>query len=142
MIKLVKGKKHITDLITNKVILKHRKKIRKALMNYGSDIVRELERVHSGSRSGRLYMIRGVSHRASAPGEPPASVSGKLAKSYRYKASMRDLTVGSTAFSSAGSPYPKFLESGTSKMKPRPWFDKTNRNSAYILQRDLQEYDL
>jgi hypothetical protein len=38
------------------------------------------------SKSGRIYTRRGVKHRASAPGEPPASDTGALVRSARVRA--------------------------------------------------------
>jgi hypothetical protein len=38
------------------------------------------------SKSGRIYTRGGVKHRASAPGEPPASDTGNLVRSARVRA--------------------------------------------------------
>jgi hypothetical protein len=145
MIKIVKGEKYLTELRTNKVVLLHRKNIKKAFHNYGSDITKELKRViETGPRTGRVYIVKGIAHQASAPGEPPANQTGKLADSFNYKARMMELIVFSTAFSKEGAPYPRYLDEGTKKkkMKPRPYFNITNEQNAYKLERDLQNYDL
>lgn len=45
---------------------------------------RARNRIRGGSRSGRVYVHTGVPHQASAPGEPPANLSGALIASIRY----------------------------------------------------------
>jgi hypothetical protein len=139
MLKVVKGKQYITEMTTGKLVIKHRKNIKKAFMNYGSDITKILKSViETGKRSGRVYFIKGRAHTASAPGEAPANISGKLANSFIYKARMSELLVASTAFSTKGFPYPGYLE----KELNRPFFEKTNKENSYILERDLQRYGL
>jgi hypothetical protein len=82
--------------------------------------------------SGRLYTTRfftdhaGVvhpighrpPHRASAPGEPPASDTGRLLSSISH-----DIRVEDTLVARVGSPLKvaEWLELGTSKMAPRPF---------------------
>ena len=72
---------------------------------------------------GRLYVKRHASgrpylHRASAPGAPPATDSGRLKQSYQYRVERRGrgpaLEVYSTVF------YAPYLELGTRRMAPRP----------------------
>lgn len=78
-------------------------------------IKRELVRgLTTGSRNGRVYVIRGKSHQASAAGEYPAKLSGKLAASVGYKVANKRLTIGESA------DYAAYLELGTSKMAARP----------------------
>ena len=68
--------------------------------------------ITTGSRSGRMY----GKHQASAPGEPPAKLSGDLAKSIKvqrvnqYASSVR-----------VTQPYAIYLEYGTGKIQPRPY---------------------
>lgn len=139
MIKIVKGEKYVTQFITNKVALMHRKHIKMALHNYGSDITETLKNViGSGSRSGRVYFIRGRSHQASAPGEPPASLTGRLENSFNYKARFSELLVYSDALGKNGYNYPKHLEEEMN----RPYWEVTHNNNAYKLQRELQNYGL
>ena len=78
-----------------------------------------IERV-SQPGSGRLYTRRGVTHQASAPGEPPAPDTGS------YRASIQpDLTdvgtrlEGRVATNDRRGPW---LEYGTRNMAPRPHF--------------------
>ena len=57
MIKIIRGEQYVTEMKTGKVVFSHRKHIKKSFMNYGSDIVQDLSRVHQGNRSGRVYFI-------------------------------------------------------------------------------------
>ena len=49
-----------------------------------STAMRAKARILTGARSGHIYSVNGVPHRASAPGEPPANLSGALAASIRF----------------------------------------------------------
>lgn len=64
-----------------------------------------------GPRTGRVYIIRGIEHQASAPGEPPASFSGDLRKSITHTPVY---WVGDNAQAeiSVGAPYGRILEYG------------------------------
>lgn len=64
-----------------------------------STVQRVKHKIRTGSRSGNIY----GRHQASAPGEPPANLTGELAASYTYTR-MTDRP-GSRA--TAGSPLPK-----------------------------------
>ena len=69
----------------------------------------------NGPRTGRVYTIRGRKHQASAPGEPPAKLTGRLVQSIGYIASgAHTLQVGEEA------EYAGYLERGTKRMAPRP----------------------
>lgn len=71
-------------------------------------------RIYSNWASGG----RKTTHQASAPGEPPASDSGKLLESVTH-----DLEVGDTVYANVGSPlfYARYLELGTRYLLPRPF---------------------
>lgn len=77
-------------------------------------------------KHGRIYIKRLngrlVRHRASAPGEPPATFTGKLEKSIATKTS----GYGQLDFSAGGGDvnYARFLEEGTRKMAKRPYMIK------------------
>jgi hypothetical protein len=68
-------------------------------------------------KTGKIYSRRGVQHQASAPGEAPASDTGRLVNSRRT-----ELIAGSLRarlnFSTA---YALPLELGTKRMEPRPY---------------------
>lgn len=120
-----------------KQALRHREGIAQAFFEIGSEVVRETKRlIETGNKTGRIYRIRGRFHQASAPGEAPANLSGRLARSGDYKVNGLFLRVGETVN------YAKFLEDGTRKMAPRPHLLKAVNNEARNTQRSLQEYAL
>lgn len=73
--------------------------------------------IQSGGKSGQVYVRRGVSHQASAPGEPPASDTGRLAQSGKTRYDMERVS----GFVSFSTEYAEPLELGTEKMEPRPY---------------------
>lgn len=88
-----------------------------------------------GSKSGRLYRRGNVLHRASAPGEAPASDTGRLVNSIsgNYEA-----TETSAVVKAGGGivKYARMLEFGTSKMGARPFlFPSLEKNKAWIRNR-------
>lgn len=87
-----------------------------------------------GQKSGRVYKRRSVTHRASAPGEAPASDTGRLANS------INSYPVGNgEAISVAGRGtvnYAAMLEFGTSKVAPRPFmFPALEKSRVWIEER-------
>lgn len=109
-------KKSKQVLIDVKHMNRHMKKgAKEAMHDIGVIVGRENKRVlTTGVRTGRVYMIKGVAHKASAPGEPAASRTGRLHKSYDYRvASWNTMRVGEEA------PYAGYLENGTRRMGGR-----------------------
>lgn len=101
-----------------------------------------VKKIQHGDRTGRLYLrYRGgknpIAHRASAPGEPPKTDTGRLVASIRTN--FYDLTaeVGSDV------KYSAFLETGTSKMKPRPWLaisrDENNSKIDTLIDKAIND---
>ena len=135
----IRGEKFQTDIISGRILLLHRRHILDSFNEHGNDVVKELKRVTStGSRTGRVYMVRGVAHRASAEGEPPAKLSGRLSSSFVYKARMQELVIGNTAFSKRGFPYPGYLEPGYfGRTLNRPFFAVTIRKLQPRLESEL-----
>lgn len=91
---------------------------RDALNIIGLEGVNKVRALLSIPGSGRVYRRRGVTHVASAPGQPPAVDTGRLRSSYTY-------AVGSEAgqdFVAIGTSvdYAPPLEMGTRRMAPRP----------------------
>lgn len=77
-------------------------------------------------KHGRFYRLRVhgkmIRHRASAPGEPPARITGALGKTLKTKTSgftQMDYSAGGGRVDYAG-----YLEEGTRKMEPRPYLSK------------------
>lgn len=78
---------------------------------------RAVDKILKGSKTGRIYRRRGVAHQASAPGQPPASDTGRLVNSRRvdvFEEQLRARLTFSTAYAAP-------LEFGTVKMEPRPF---------------------
>ena len=134
MIKILNGVKYTKEIETYDLLNKHKKHIRNCFAEYGKEIKDELFKViTTGNRTGRVYKYKGISYTASAPGEPPANRSGRLADSFRYTARQIELVVFSEL------DYSLFLEEGTVRMQPRPFFKKTNENNAYRLENSLND---
>jgi len=75
-----------------------------------STALRTKLKIRAPGRSGRVYNFATGPHQASAPGEPPASLSGVLANSYTWTR----MTDRPGSFATAGSPLPyaRVLELG------------------------------
>lgn len=94
----------------------------------------------TGDRTGRWYKVPGTKntmYRASAPGEPPASATGRL----RLSIKTREWADARAIRGWAGSDLEKavYLEFGTKKMLPRPFikpsYQKALPKIRVILQR-------
>lgn len=112
----------------------YRSGVHEAYIVIGEYLKRTNRKDFAATKHGRLYNIkvRGkmIRHRASAPGEPPAKLTGSLEKTIKTK------TSGFTEMSySAGGGrvnYAGFLEDGTRKMAPRPYLIKSIRDNEGI----------
>lgn len=87
-------------------------------------LVRAIKKKLKGPRSGREYLVPGgksATYTASAPGEAPAVATGDLLRSYQAVKKP-----GSGAWL-VGTPlkYARYLEMGTSEIRPRPHFRET-----------------
>lgn len=107
----------------------------------------------TGPKTGRIYRRRGVEHQASAPGQPPASDTGRLAGSgttEAFPAMAKARVTFSTAYARAqerGSAYraagaggaeggyanPAQREIGTQSLEPRPFLRPAAANMAFAL---------
>lgn len=98
------------------------------------DIVRSLET----PGRGRMY----GSHRASAPGQPPARRYGALANSidFRYNGLMgRLMARGPSGIVYSSSEYAPHLEYGTVHMAPRPFMRPAARRAKMILEAAMKD---
>lgn len=104
-------------LSINDSISRVRKGLRVGLTEIGKENSRHLQNmIRTGIRTGRIY----GTHQASAPGEPPANWTGKLAVSVGSRVyGWSRMEFGEEAF------YGRFLEHGTVKMEPRPHVGRT-----------------
>lgn len=89
----------------------------------------------SGKKTGRLYQRRTVAHQASAPGEAPASDTGRLVNSISaYLVKGRSYAVVTAGRGVAL--YAAMLEFGTSKIAPRPFmFPAAEKSRQWIQDR-------
>ena len=100
----------------------------------GAQLIRAeaIKSIQSGPKSGRVYEKYNPrrTHKASAPGQAPASDTGNLVRNIVVKQENPDLVkVESNAI------YSSFLEFGTSKMLARPFlFAATERSRKKIAQ--------
>ncbi len=130
------------DVRNRKVFIKirglnqsNREGIRKAFYDVGKDLRKTTQSLILEPKHGRIYRIRRgrriINHRASAPLEAPANLSGTLRKSIGYQVSGSEKmefgawaesgNPNSTAKTNVGVSYGKYLEEGTSKMAKRPF---------------------
>ena len=116
------------------------KDMKEVLLGGGQLIRGEAVRsIQQGSKSGKTYKRYNPTrtHKASAPGEAPASDTGFLVSNIRVK-EQKDVVVVSSEAS-----YSKFLEFGTSKMLARPFlfpaFEKSKPKIAEVIFRKIKQ---
>lgn len=105
-----------------------RRAIRHAWFDLGKDLRSEANReILHGVKSGRLYRIRARGgrfrlHRASAPGQTHANLTGALRRSIGWKVHGHDsMDFGYGVATRGPEPrYAPFVEFGTFRMAPRP----------------------
>jgi hypothetical protein len=92
-----------------------------------ADAIKSIQR---GQKTGVIYKKGKSSHQASAAGEAPATDTGKLVKSIRSVISEKEAYVGTDY--AVG----RYLESGTTRTKARPWLRPARqKNIKLFLQR-------
>ena len=89
------------------------------------------EMIQRGPKTGRVYKRGNVLHRASAPGEPPASDTGRLASSISPQFHDNGLRATIGVHEVSRVRYATFLEFGTRRMLPRPFV-----RPAFTLKKD------
>ena len=98
----------------------HKFGIRDGFYEIGQENVKHTRKlILDPNKNGRIYLIKGKLHQASAPGEAPANLSGALEKSVDYHVRDYEMEFGDKEL------YGKFLEGGTVKMLPRPHLGRT-----------------
>ncbi len=113
------------------------KELQKALLASAMKVEREAkDLIRKGPKTGRIYKRRTVTHRASAPGESPASDTGRLLGSIT---SYINKIAGLEAFVVAGRgavKYARMLEFGTTKIAARPFMlPAYMKSKAFITER-------
>ncbi len=107
-------------LVVKRAVLNTKEGIRKGLLDVAPEIQKEVRRlIFSPPKTGRLYVIGGQIHQASAPGEAPANLTGILAASVAFEvASSTRLAIG---YREEIAPYGRYLEGiEKSRILPRP----------------------
>ena len=97
------------------------------------EAIRSIQTVPKSGRTYEKYNPRRT-HKASAPGQAPASDTGNLVSQIMSVADGKNTLVESRA------EYSKFLEFGTSKMLPRPFlFPASEKSTKKIVQVLIQK---
>lgn len=112
--------------------------IRSGYFRLGQDLRSEGRRlVREPPKTGRVYRIRGRLHQASAPGQPPANLTGLLQRSIDFEQRGWDQMLFG-----ARAEYAPYLELGTSRIDPRPFLrpavSAMNRNGRRHLEREVE----
>lgn len=110
--------------------------LKKALFASAKHVEAESKRsIVSGQKTGRIYKRRTVTHQASAPGEAPASDTGRLVNS--VTAYLNGTALESFVVAGRGIvKYAAMLEFGTSKMAARPFmFPALEKSKGWIQER-------
>ena len=92
-----------------------------------------VEKIQQSPASGEWYFNYKSHrwHRASAPGEPPATDEGILASSIEVK------QVGNNVYVFTGKKYGKYLELGTLHIAPRPWLKPSLKEHRDDIQKNI-----
>jgi len=117
--------------------------IRLAFYKIGKELTREARQtIILGPKTGRLYRIKGRrnQHRASAPGEPPANLTGNLQKSINF------IVRGSSEMifgaGSEDAPYARRLELGDDIISKRPYLiraiDEKEKQTDRFFENELK----
>lgn len=97
------GEEVVEDTITDLVLDTHQKAV---------------DGIQRGPKTGRVYRRGNIAHQASAPGQYPASDTGRLASNVRFELPQGGNMVGRVG---TNIQYGAYLEFGTSRMAARPW---------------------
>jgi len=117
-----------------------RKRVQEAVMRgvvKGTEVVRDeaISLILNTPKTGRIYRRRSVEHQASAPGEPPASDTGRLVNSIATKYDVNTLS-GTVVVDAEYGPY---LEFGTQTIEPRPFLRPALANKRGALDTFIRD---
>jgi HK97 gp10 family phage protein len=101
-------------------------------MDTQNEAVRGIQR---GPANGRTYKRGTVTHTASAPGQFPMSDTGRLASNVE---SILATPANIQAKVGTNIVYGAYLEFGTSKMAARPWLQRSFRQAAEGVAKELK----
>jgi hypothetical protein len=91
--------------------------------------------IQRGPKSGRTYRKGNVTHQASAPGQYPASDTGRLATGVRMEMPQPGRIIGRVGTAVAYGPH---LEFGTSRMAARPWLLPSFERAKIGVEKELR----
>lgn len=94
---------------------------------------RMVERIMQPPKSGRIYKRNTVTHQASAPGESPATDTGRLAGSITTHYDVAKLT----GYVNVATGYAQALEFGTPRVAPRPYARVSLAEKAEEIRADI-----
>ncbi len=106
--------------------LKTRRAIRMMWFDLGDDLLKNAQaEILRKPKGGRVYLIRGRGgrvrrHRASAPGETHANLSGALRKAVSWKVHGNGEMTFGYGLNRSSPEYDEFVEFGTRRMDARP----------------------
>lgn len=90
--------------------------------------------IQNSPATGEVYTRGNITHRASAPGEAPATDTGQLVQNITVKKEdIMHYTVGSRK----DAPHGFWLEFGTSRMDARPWLTPAYQQGKKKLNEDI-----
>lgn len=127
---------HRTWLGIDKIVEEHEDALRDAMYSIGRRNQLDMRKnIKMGRKSGRQYKIGRRVHTASAPGEAPAMITGKLMRSCDYDVSGTSNVKFGYADGDGTDGYGLYLEKGTEKdgsvhIKPRPNLFKVADDNA------------
>lgn len=102
----------------------------------GKSLVKTAKAKQLAPKSGDVYIINGIKHQASAPGEAPGSITGELLDSTRYETKGDEIIFGA---GNDKTDYAKFLELGTKKMEDRPFIFKSVEENFKNIEAEFDE---
>lgn len=144
MIRFLPGRWEGLDTLGQEELQRLREPAETGVTRAGMHLANAVKRTLSGSRSGRFYRVsrKGRLHQASAPGEPPAVMFGKLRQSIAVSDPQWDgwnveVEVGTNL------PYARRMEWGGVdsrgiRILPRPYFGPTVLREQDALDRILE----
>lgn len=94
---------------------------------------RMVERIQQPPKTGHVYRRNTVEHQASAPGESPASDTGRLAQSITTSYDPSRIT----GYVNVSTEYAAALEFGTPRIAPRPYARVSLAEKAKEIQDDI-----
>ena len=136
-----------------RISVRNSKPVQEAIQKYGAALETGIERlvkatalnamtdvkkrIQGPPKTGRIYQRGKIEHRASAPGEAPATDTGTLVSSIYFTFFSRSNNAAMYAKIQSRLPYAYYLEFGTMKIKPRPAWGPATEKARKSLNDDI-----